>query len=91
MRARRSGGSRHRSACRAEPDSGRGHRVVALRGDSRYTDVNFETIGVNYRPFLNNTVIFNFGAAALVPGQGFQDIYTSETLYSFFMGMTLTY
>ena len=29
--------------------------------------------------------------AALVPGQGFRDLYTSETLYSGFLGITLTY
>jgi hypothetical protein len=46
---------------------------------------------VIYRPFLNNNVIINFGAACLLPGQGFRDLYTNDTLYSFFTGITLTY
>ncbi len=49
------------------------------------------SLGLEYRPFLNNNVIVNVGAAALVPGNGFKDIYTSETLYSTFVSMTLTY
>jgi hypothetical protein len=49
------------------------------------------SIGVQYRPFLNNNAIINFGAAALTPGNGFRDLYSSETLYSVFMGVTLAY
>jgi hypothetical protein len=49
------------------------------------------SLGVLYRPFLNNNVILNAGAAALFPGQGFEDLYTNETLYSTFLGVTLTY
>jgi hypothetical protein len=49
------------------------------------------SIGAIYRPFLNNNVIINFGAACLLPGQGFRDLYTDDTLYSFFTGVTLTY
>jgi len=49
------------------------------------------SIGVQYRPFLNNNAIINFGAAALSPGNGFKDLYSSETLYSVFMGVTLSY
>jgi hypothetical protein len=49
------------------------------------------SIGLQYRPFLNNNAIINIGAAALVPGNGFKNIYTSQTLYSFFVGVTLTY
>jgi hypothetical protein len=49
------------------------------------------SIGVQYRPFLNNNAIINFGAAALTPGNGFRDLYSSETLYSVFMGLTLAY
>jgi hypothetical protein len=49
------------------------------------------SIGAIYRPFLNNNVIINFGAACLLPGQGFRDLYTNDTLYSFFTGITLTY
>lgn len=49
------------------------------------------SIGVQYRPFLNNNAIINFGAAALAPGNGFKDIYSNQTLYSVFMGITLSY
>ena len=49
------------------------------------------SVGVQYRPLLNNNVIINFGAAALVPANGFKDIYTSQTLYSIFTGFTVTY
>jgi hypothetical protein len=49
------------------------------------------SIGFTYRPFLNQNVIISGAAACLLPGQGFKDLYTSETLYSFFTGVTLTY
>ncbi len=49
------------------------------------------SIGIQYRPFLNNNAIINIGAAALTPANGFKDIYSSQTLYSIFMGITLTY
>lgn len=49
------------------------------------------SIGISYRPFLNNNAIINLGAAALTPGNGFKDLYSSQTLYSLFMGVTLTY
>jgi hypothetical protein len=49
------------------------------------------SVGVIYRPFLNQNVILTGGAACLIPGQGFEDIYSNETLYSFFTALTLTY
>jgi hypothetical protein len=49
------------------------------------------SVGVQYRPFLNNNAIINFGAAALSPGNGFKDLYNSQTLYSVFLGVTLSY
>lgn len=49
------------------------------------------SVGVQYRPFNNQNVVFTAGAAALIPAQGFRDIYTSETLYSTFLSMTLLY
>jgi len=51
-------------------------------------DVGF---GIEYRPLLNNNVLITAGVAALIPAQGFKDLYTSETLYSTFLGLTLTY
>jgi hypothetical protein len=49
------------------------------------------SVGLQYRPFLNNNAIINFGAAALTPGNGFRDLYSSQTLYSVFLGVTLAY
>jgi hypothetical protein len=47
--------------------------------------------GLIYRPLLSNSMIFTAGASALIPADGFKEIYTSETLYSAFVSMTLTY
>ena len=49
------------------------------------------SIGMVYRPWLNNQVIINAGVSALAPGQGFKDIYSPKTLYSGFMGITVRY
>jgi hypothetical protein len=49
------------------------------------------SIGLQYRPFLNQNAIITFGAAALTPANGFKDLYTGQTLYSFFTSVTLTY
>lgn len=49
------------------------------------------SVGVQYRPLLSNNIIIEFGAATLLPGKGFKDIYTSQALYSVFTGVTLTY
>jgi hypothetical protein len=49
------------------------------------------SIGVRYRPLLNNNLILTAGIAALVPGNGFKDIYNSATLYSGFVAATVTY
>jgi hypothetical protein len=63
-----------------------------LHDDKIGHDIGLDySVGIQYRPFLNNNAIINFGAAALTPGQGFKDIYTSQTLYSIFLGVTLSY
>lgn len=50
------------------------------------------SLGIQYRPFLNNNVIFNFGAAAFWPGEGFRQIFESDkTLYSIFTTLTVTF
>jgi hypothetical protein len=42
-------------------------------------DIGFDySIGVAYRPLLINNITFTFGAATLVPGRGFRDIYTDQ-------------
>jgi hypothetical protein len=52
--------------------------------------------GVEYRPFLNNNVIFKFGLSALLPGHGFHDLFDSfdhgaHSLFAGFLEMRLTY
>jgi hypothetical protein len=42
------------------------------------------SIGVRYRPPLTENIILTAGAAALIPGRGFKDIYTGKTLFSVF-------
>lgn len=40
--------------------------------------------GVEYRPPLSENIVIRGGASALVPGQGFKDIYNGRTLLSLF-------
>jgi hypothetical protein len=52
--------------------------------------------GVEYRPLLSNNVIFKMGFAALIPGQGFRDLFSrfdsdARALYAGFIEATLTY
>lgn len=48
--------------------------------------------GVRYRPFLSNNVVIVGGAAVLIPGKGFKDIYESDDpLYHTFMNVILQF
>ncbi len=50
------------------------------------------SVGLQYRPWLNENLIFTGGFAGFVPGDGFRDIYEKSTLlYSAFVTATLTY
>jgi hypothetical protein len=49
------------------------------------------SLGVQYRPLLNNNVILSAGMSFLTPLGGFKQIYTAETLYSTFVALTFTY
>jgi hypothetical protein len=50
------------------------------------------SLGLQYRPLLNDNLILSVGLAGFVPGQGFKDIYDKSTpLYSAFAQLTLTY
>ncbi|MCB0353339.1 MAG: hypothetical protein KDD64_07445 [Bdellovibrionales bacterium] len=49
------------------------------------------SVGVLYRPFLNNNVQFRLGASSLVPGDGLETLYGDKTLYSVFSNMILEY
>jgi hypothetical protein len=49
------------------------------------------SVGVQYRPFLNNNAIITIGAAIFQPLDGFKDIYEDQVEYSIFTGLTFTY
>ena len=49
------------------------------------------SMGLEYRPFLNNNAILTVGAAALEPLQGFEELNQNRTLYSFFTSLTLAF
>jgi hypothetical protein len=50
------------------------------------------SLGLRYRPFLNNNVVIVGGVAAFLPGRGFKDIYENQpTLYHVFTNLILTF
>jgi hypothetical protein len=50
------------------------------------------SVGLRYRPFLSNNVVIVGGAAVLLPGQGFKDIYeSSDPLSHAFMNVILSF
>jgi hypothetical protein len=50
------------------------------------------SLGVRYRPFLNNNVVVGGGAAAFFPSRGFRDIYEDQhTLYHVFTSVVLSF
>jgi hypothetical protein len=49
------------------------------------------SLGLIWRPLLTENVIVKGGVSALVPGDGFRDIYGPETLYSVFTELILTW
>jgi len=49
-------------------------------------------LGFIWRPWLTNNVMLQAGAAALFPGEGFEDVFESDdVLYSVFFQLTLVY
>ncbi len=70
--------------------------TVAFQGGIRNfigTDVS---TGFEYRPLLNNNIIFLAGISALIPGDGFKDLYNPiagnvDTLFGSFGEMIVTY
>mgnify|MGYP000984667179 CR=1 FL=1 len=54
------------------------------------------SLGVEYRPLLNNNIIFVGGVSGLIAGNGFQDLYSPlvggvNNLFASFMQLSLTY
>jgi hypothetical protein len=63
-----------------------------LFDDKISRDIGWDlSVGVQYRPWDTQNIVFTFGAACLIPGSGFREIYSSDTLYSTFLSATLTY
>lgn len=49
-------------------------------------------VGLEYRPLLNNNIIFSVGFSTLIPGEGFSQIYeTEKPFYSVFTTLTVTF
>jgi hypothetical protein len=70
-------------------------KLLVEGGIHRFIGTDLST-GVDYRPLLNNNVIVRFGIAALIPGQGFEDIYNPQRgnvnpLLAGFMDLTLSF
>ena len=62
---------------------------------NRFIGTDLST-GVEYRPLLNNNIIFKLGVSALLPGQGFKDIYsgigyTQSVLFASFFDAVFQY
>jgi hypothetical protein len=49
------------------------------------------SVGIQYRPLLNNNFIVNFSGAVFQPFGGFKDILTSNVLYSVFLNTVLAF
>ncbi len=65
-------------------------KVLVQSKIGKFVGVDY-SVGVQYRPLLNENIIITVGAGALTPGQGFRNIYTDQTLYSGFAALTFTY
>lgn len=57
------------------------------------SDIGWDlSLGIRYRPYLNNNVIILVGTAVFLPGQGFRDIYgVGTTLFHAFSNVILTF
>lgn len=65
---------------------------LLFQGDIRRTLGEDLSLGLRYRPFLNQNFVIVGGAGAFLPGTGFRDIYESgKTLYHVFTNVILTF
>jgi hypothetical protein len=65
---------------------------LLFQGDIHHDLGTDLSAGIRYRPFLSNNVVIVGGAAVLLPGKGFQDIYeTDDPLYHAFMNVILQF
>jgi hypothetical protein len=49
------------------------------------------SVGIQYRPALNDNVLLTGGVSVFTPGRGFKQILTNDVLYTPFLVFTLTY
>jgi hypothetical protein len=65
---------------------------ILLHDDKIGRDLGIDySIGLQYRPFLNNNAIITFGAAVFQPLNGFEDMFEDQVEYSIFTSLTFTY
>ena len=65
---------------------------VFLKQPNIDSDIGFDlSLGVFYRPLLNNNIILVGGVGALLPQKGFKEILTNDTLFQAFINLILTY
>ncbi len=63
-----------------------------LNQDSIGSEIGYDlSAGVVWRPLLTDNVIVKGGVSALVPGTGFRDVFTADTLYAGFLEVILTW
>lgn len=68
--------------------------LSVLRGQGAISrDIGVDlSAGVQYRPHMNQNMVFNASAAALFPGKGFRQLYADDgTQYSLLVNLVLTY
>jgi len=66
--------------------------ALLFQGDIHRTLGTDISLGLRWRPFLNQNVVIVGGAAAFKPGAGFKDIYErGKTLYHVFTNAILTF
>jgi hypothetical protein len=66
-------------------------QVVLHQPNIRHTIGGDYSVGLIYRPFLNQNVILSGGLAYFQPGAGFKDVQVNDNLYSAFFSATLTF
>lgn len=69
-----------------------GSLEYVLNQDSLDDEIGYDlSLGVVWRPLLTDNVIVRSGVSTLFPGEGFRDIYTAATLYTYFAELILTW
>ena len=63
-----------------------------LNQDAIGNEIGYDlSVGALWRPLLTDNVIVKGGYSALIPGKGFRDIYTADTLHAGFLELILTW